>query len=620
MGGSHSDPTANQETNSGYHHSYRRSSEPPSGLPSSRRERCQCSRRERKLEKQLKECAAKLEECEAKLEQHESLKIRLFHKLKEAKEYAGAEELYRETMTGRDLAKSEETVVLDLKYSFAEMLIEQKKFQEAEPISREVWEIRKRDPAPTSKDSEASHRQLCSVLCNVGKHKDAEYMQRIIYQKEPMDRWALENGDEVCQRLREQGKIQRAKEMQQEVWEERLKQPSPRDERTVRSGLCLIGFLEELVATIDQRGDTDTDRIDNASHKQAFECEIERTLRRIWAAGVWPESNKDILGAGHKLGTILLHHKKFPDAETIFTRVWEGRKQQFGDRDPSTLSTGSMLGKSVLYQRRQESYLRAVNILADIWLFKKTVMNNGDTEVMSIGEDLAHAYHSLRDWPNAEQVHSWIVDQKEQRGFPMQDIDDARWRLGHILYDQGTNKHGDAENIFRRLYQQWKMSSTNPNLTLQCGQMLAQSLSTQDGKANDALEVALDVHNRRASSAERGLPYLDSGHLCGSLLIKVENFGEAERILDPVWNIQTERIEEQKRRLECGHLYGQALAKNHKYSDARKILDTVAAGQEATLPAGSPEIAETHQLREKVQKEVKRTIPRNRRKGYPRFF
>ena len=645
---SDSDPLPEHGNNSGYHTSSYTSSEPSPELYGSIRE---CSSKDKKYHydranrepedwrKQLQTCQRRLKDCQSAKEaaaevaegEIESLRIRLFHSLKETKKYDDAEKLYHEivkqydgaenlndvTVTCKHPIKSENTVILDLKHSFAGMLIEQKKFQEAEPISKAVWEKRKHCPGPPSEAFKASHRQLCSILCAVGRHRDAEKIHLGMYQRETMDDWALENGDEVCQRRKEQGEIERAKDMQREVWKERLRQHGPRDSFTIRSGLRLVGFLEKLVDTIDHQGGNDAKRRHHISCKQAYECEIEVILREIWDTRLHPEPTTDILDAGHKLGVVLFLQNKFSDAEVIFIPVWEGKKRRLGDRDGSTMSTGNMLGKALYRQGKQETYLRAVDILRGIWLARQTMMMNGDSEAISSGEDLAQTYRSLGDWPNAERAYKWIVHQKVHKlGCPTREIDDARWNLGQTLFKQGINKDHETELVLGDLYRQWNTSSPNSNLTLECGQMLAQSLSTQNGRTQEALDVALDVFNGRGASGERNLAYLDSGRLYGSLLLEVEKYAEAERILESMWEHQAERTEDQKMRLKCGHLYGQVLAKRHKYPDAKRILDAVAAAQGAILPAGVPEIAKTLRLLEDVMRQEKERKRVKRNSGW----
>lgn len=229
-------------------------------------------------------------------------------------------------------------------------------------------------------------------------------------------------------------------------------------------------------------------------------------------------------------------------------------------------------------------------------------MKSGDIEAISSVGDLAQAYFSLGNWSNAEHAYRWIVHQKaHKRGCPTRDIDDARWKLGQTLYKQGVEKNRETEMVLGELYQQWNASSPNSNLTLQCGQMLAQSLSTQSGRNDKAMEVAFDIFNRMRALPERGVAYLDSVRLYGSLLLEVESFAEAERMLESVWVHQADGNEEQKVRLTCGQLYGQALTKKHKYPDAKRVLEAVAQAQEA-VSAGALEIADTRRLLEDVNR------------------
>ena len=560
-----------------------------------------------KTRRELKECQTEKKAFE---EVAESRGVRLFHSLKEAKRYDEAENLYKEILNGKKPTKIEDEVVLQLKHLFAAMLIEQKRFQDAEPISQEVWEERRNCPGPPSEDFKESHRQLCSIFCALGRYKDAERMHRSMYNRDIKDPWALENGDEVCQRLREQGETKWAKTLQEEVWEERLKQHGPRDGLTIKSGMRLIGFLEQLVATIDNQDGTDAERRFNIRQKQAFECEIEVVLRRIWDTRLHPKPATDILNAGHKLGVVCFLQNRFSDAEAIFIPVWEGKKDRFGDKNPSTVSTGSMLGKTLCRQERPETYRRAVNILQDIW---HTMIKNGDAEVIPCGEDLAQAYSSIGDWPNAERAYAWIFQYKEQRHYPTQEIGVARWNLGKTLYEQGMDKHNQAQAILDGLYQQWRANPPDPSLTLECGSMLARLLSAQDERIEDALSVARDVFSGRHASLERGVAYLDSGYLYGQLLVKKKMLEEAERILGSIWEHQAQGDEEQEVRLKCGYLLGQALVKRQKYSDAKRILEAVAEAQGA-VSAGVLEMAETRKFLEKINrlKKEKRNSGRRR--------
>ena len=514
-------------------------------------------------------------------------------------------------MKGRDPTENED--ILDLNHSFAALLVEQKKFHDAKPISMVVWEKREEDPGPLSEVSKESHRQLCSILRAVGNHKEAEKMHKSMYDSRPTDAWTLENGDEICQRLIEQGEIEEAKLMQDKVWKKRLNQNGPRDGLAIRSGLRLIGLLEQLIATIDNQDGNEVERERNISHTHALKCDIGVVLRRIWDARPQTELTSDVLKAGHMLGDFVFRKEdrldRFADAEAIFTPVWEGKRRQLGDGHASTLSAGRMLGKTLCCQGEPETYRRAVDILPGIW---RTMMMNGNPEAISTGEDLGLAYRSMSDWLNAENVYRWIVHQKTHTGCPTQEIEDARWLLAQTLYKQATNKHREAQMILGGLYQHWNANSRDSCKTLDCGYMLARLLSTQPERAEETRKVASDVFNERCASLEKGAAYVDSGYLYGSLLEKDGKLEDAESILRSVWEDEPVVTEDQKARLRCGHLIGQILIKRRKYSEAKKILEAVVEAQEAAS-AGILEKSETRRLLEEAVNKLKKGKPKGRR-------
>ena len=515
---------------------------------------------------------------------------------------------------GSESDTNDDAKILGLKHTFAEMLIEQQKFKEAEPISKEVWERWKHCPDTLSEDSQKSHRQLCAILRALGKFKDAERMHNDMYQRELKDEWALENGDEVCQTLKEQKEFKKAKDLQEEVWKKRQEKQSDR-ELTIQSGLRLIGFLEELIKPVDYEGGTEAEKKFVSSTRQAWNYELEVTLEKIWNMRLELESNVNILDVGHKWGVLHLQDEKFLDAERILASVWESKKRELGEKNESTMSSGSMFGSTICRQGKQEHYPDAVKILEPIWLARQRGTKRCDAGALSNFKDLAKAHCSLGNLRHGECVYSWIYQQKHQGSYPQLEIDEALWDLGVTLHKQGSDKDPEVVSVLGDLHRRWHSIAHNPDETLQCGQMLAQSLSTQDGRIDEALRIAQDVFGMREVSEKRELAYLESAQLYGSLLLKVERHGDAGNVLRPAWECQPGDPKEQKLRLKCGHLYGQALAKRHKYTTAKRILQAVATDQKGALLAGCSEIIETRRLLEEVIRQEKgwkkgRTKPR----------
>ena len=581
----------------------------------------------------LERCRSDLEQCRSDLEQCRSEKkdqsIQLFQCLKDQKKYDKAEELYYEilkkydvgeelhdlTERGRGPDTKDDTKILGLNHTFAEMLIEQQKFAEAEPRSRAVWERRKHCPGTPSEDIQKSHRQLCSVLRARGNFKDAERMHNDMYQREPKDDWALENGDEVCQTLKEQKEFRKAKDLQEEVWKTRLEKRSPR-ELTIQSSLRLIGFLEELGKPSDYVGGTEAEKRLASSARQAWKDELEVTLREIWRTRLQPEPNANILDVGHKLGVLLFQDRKFLEAEEFLASVWESKKRELGETNESTMSSGSMLGSTILRQGTQGNYSKAVDILRPIFVTRQEGTGSCNAETISSIRDLAQAYYALGKLQDSEIVYDWICHQMQQGDYKALEVERVRWELGITLHKQGKDKNQKAILVLKEMYERWKREAHNPDETLTCGQMLAQSLSNQDGKTDEALMVAQDVFEKREVSERRGVAYLESAQLYGSLLLEVGRYEDAGSVLHWAWECQPGNPQEQKLRLKCGHLFGQALAGRHKYSTAKRTLEAVAA----TLTPGSPELKETRQLLEDVIQQEKvwkkgRTRTKARPKG-----
>ena len=530
-------------------------------------------------------------------EEIESLKIRLFGAARSAKHYDEAEKLYHEVVTDKELSMSDDAKILEIRFSFAGMLVEQGKFEVAEPISRAVWDKRKDPSGDLSEAAKDSHRQLCSILGSMQRFHEAEGMHRTMYHKEWKDAWALENADEVCRVLAKQQHYEKAKTMQRDVWEERQKQLGRRHELTIQSGALVIEFLEKEIASINTHGGSEAQRRYDNHRRRTLESEHEVMLDKIWATRAHPELNIEILNAGHHLGTIHFQRAEFEKARTTLESVWEGRKIQCGETDVSALSTGGMLGKALRFQGTRESIPRAIHILKGVWDARRSNSKSSAAETISSGEDLGQLYFFLSDFPRAEPIYKWIVDQKSHNhGQTAPETLEARWCLAQILYKQGVSKTREAQIVLTELYNHWKLSSPRSGMTSQCGYMLAHSLSTQEEKSDEALDVIHGVFDRKIALGEKDQCYLNSGKMFASLLTRVKDHPEAEKVLELLWDYEVKETEEARTRLTCGILYGQCLHAQQKYGKAKEILESVAEAQKTDLPAGDPQIAEAQEL------------------------
>ncbi|KAL6714709.1 hypothetical protein ACLMJK_008134 [Lecanora helva] len=566
------------------------------------------------LEQLLEETKTKLQEVEEEKKKAdeeaqveiESLKIRLFHSVKAAKNYEEAEKLYHEVVTDKDLSMSDDAKILDIRHSFAAMLMEQSKFEAAEPISRAVWEQRKGSSDDLSEEAKQTHRQLCSILESLQRFEDAERMHRSMYHKQWKDAWALENGDKVCQVLAGQQQYEKAKTTQHDIWVERQKQLGQRGELTIQTSTRVLQFLERQIASASSEGGSRAQQKYANQRKRVLKDEHEVVLESVWAIHAQPESNAEILNAGHQLGVIHFHRAEFETARAVLEAVWEGRKIKFGETDPNTLTTGSMLGNALRFQGTRESVPWAIKILTGVWLARRSTLKSTDDQTITSGEDLAQFYYSLSELANAEPIYKWIVEQKSHKYGPTaSETLEARWHLSQILYEQGDIRNREAQSVLGGLYNHWRLSSPRSAMTSQCGYMLAHSLSTEDEKLNEALDVARGVYDRKIALGETDPCFLNTGRLLGVMLMKAEDLSEAQKILGQLWDCQTKDFEELRIRLACGTLLGQCLSTQQKYPEAKDVLESLAEIQKAEFPADDPCIAETLILLDNLNESTK---------------
>ncbi|MCJ1455818.1 hypothetical protein MMC28_006174 [Mycoblastus sanguinarius] len=540
----------------------------------------------------------------------EALKIRLFNSLKIAKLYEEAESTYLDVISHHPTDTDTPDAIVDLKYSFVQMLTEQWKFEKAEKIAREVWEKRKKFN-PLCEATKMSHRQMCSILGALGRFEECESMHRLVYHEGPKDAWALENGDGICNVLAQQGEYENAKMVQGVIWKERQKHDGLRHELTIRSGLAGIHFLEILVASIGNERRREAGEERNLLRKQVFQNEIEQMLRDIWDVRVPSEQINEVLDVGHKLGTILVAQGKFADAEGVFSEAWEGKKFNFGETSMQAMSTGSMLARALRLQGTRDKSERAAAIYQSIWDAQKSALKEDYDETMSVGDDLAQTLYLLEDYAGAELIYRRILDHKAKRyDRTIPKLLDVRYNLGQAIYMQGPDQYREAAKLFRDVYDKWNIESPRSATTLECGHMLAETLAGEVESLDVAVGVIRDVFTRRKNYSEKGSLYLKSGHLYGKLLLEQQQYHDAQRILKKLWDHRVdgadESPEEKRVRLRCGYLYGQSLFKDQKFILAKEVLESVANVQEGAFPAGAVEAVETSQLLEKARNKIPR--------------
>lgn len=570
---------------------------------------------------------------EATEDRFHEMRIQIFHDKAATKDYEEVERLYQTIVVEKELEASDDPIILKIKHSYAEALLEQEKFKEAEVVSKAIWDKKKKNlDSPVPEETIQTHRQLCAIYSARGKFKEAVKMHRKVYDREPKDAWALENGDEVCQKLAAHGKFQEARLAQEDVREERYDFDGPRHELTIQSGLREIEFCEKMIAKVDEAAGSDAEET-LVQAKKSSEVAIKAVLRKLWEEREQPgpEKNNDILNSGLRLGDIYMSEEKFAEAEAVLTGVWAGRKQDPGEKDLDTLSIGSKVGKALMSQGGLENHQRAAVIFDGIWEAKKSLLRKSDDQTISSAEDLLSALWCLEDWPKSGGVSEWILDRKRKKckGTGPETVD-VQFKLGQALFNQGRSKWNQAEPVLRLLFQQLRAGDPESSLIVPCGHMLAQILYLQKAlltpkdseedealelmlkaRTNDILEVIREVFVRRESSEERDIWFIFDGRLYGELLLEVKNLSDAERVLGAVWEHPVEGPDEKKLHLNCGHLYAQSMMRDSEdpkagegLEKAKGVLETVLEAQKELFPPKSEEAMETKTLLKEVRERL----------------
>lgn len=549
-------------------------------------------------------------------------KLELFESWKSAGDFDKAEKFYDDLLANdlaEDIGAENAEMILNLKQSYVDMLIKQGgRFEKALGLAKEVWDMRKgADPVPDI--SRKCHRQLCSIYASLNKPEEAERMHKLAYEwyKGREDAWALENGDECCNQLAQQHKYDEAALMQANVWTERQRATDfgPRHPETIKSGKSRISLLEkQSVMLADQAGSESENNL-RRSERETCEHKIDQALQYIWDTAENPERESEILDVGHKLGDRLLAAKRFSEAETVLTQVWQGRRLETNDADAQTMSTGRLLAAAVKLQGSTERYQRAAAIYWQIWKDCKHVFGEGDGETISVGIDLAATLYLLGQYSSdggAEEIYGWVLEQNQFTS--RQDastIMDVRYNLGRAMYHQGQAKYAKATGLLQNVYDQWYETSPDAVSIRECGRLLVEIYKHQ--KAVDPIKAIFDGRKRLET---RGMLYLQSGYAYGKLLVEQENYELAREPMESLWGYEATLPREKELRLRCGRLYGQTLLKLEQYDLARDVLQAVMEAQTGVFRAGTSEANKVSQLLGEAQQAIPaRKIPKLPRKN-----
>ena len=430
-----------------------------------------------------------------------SQRIELFESWKAAGDFDRAEKFYEGLLANDfvgDIGSENAETILNLKQSYVDMLIKQGgRLEKALDLAKEVWDKRQA-PDPMPDVSKECHRHLCSIYASLNRPEEAERMHKLAYEwyRGRDDAWALENGDQCCEKLAQQHKYDEAALMQANIWAERQKPANggPRHPDTIRSGKSRIALLEKLSATLTDQAGTESEKNMRRSERETCEHKIDQALQYIWNDAENPEQEIEFLDVGQKLGHRLLARQRFPEAEAVLKQVWQGRKplleqnRLVSPQDTSTvLDVRYNLGRA-MYHQGQVKYTEAAGLLQSVY---------------DHWYDMSPNTHSIRE------CGRFLLEiyKHQKTGEPVKAIFDGRKQLATrgILYLQSGYAYGKllveqenhelAREPMRSL---WEYEATSPKereFCLRCGRLYGQTLLKleQYDLAQDILQAVLEA-------------------------------------------------------------------------------------------------------------------------------
>lgn len=542
-----------------------------------------------------------------------------------AARFGEAESIYREIIN--PIPTSDRGSKSELMYEYAEMMMEQKKYEEAEHVARAVFEHRMsrvEAGGQWSQELMMSHRQLSSALCHQdspAKKNQAIRMHRDIWDDDFPHAWKAENGDRVCQILAQQKRYDDAERMQLEVWEERSRKAGIRDEATMLSASKRIDMMDGAISMLDQSPD-EKDVV-----KDYLEKRIRDFLAVIWESVKLPETDAKMLTFGHRLGEAHYQRNQYAKAGDIFKQVWEGRKKSLGDNHCETLACGQRLGE-IYYKRadytkardifeqlcdgekrsrgdadpktlesghllgeiyfKQDEFEKAQDIFEQVWKRKRKILGNSDPKTLECGHRLGEVYFKQEEFVKAQDMFEqvWKGKRKSTGDTDPKTLEYGHW-LGGVHYDR--KQYADAEIVFDHVWdgRKSRLGDNDPG-TLASGHQLAKSICAQahgnHAKSFKGLALLEDLWGARkleleatspnAVSSNSSLAAVETGYMYGSLLMECGKLREAEEVLKPLWELKVTPAVEASQ-LYVGHFWGSCLAKQGHYTKAREVLESV---------------------------------------------
>ncbi|MCJ1463069.1 hypothetical protein MMC07_001674 [Pseudocyphellaria aurata] len=556
------------------------------------------------------------------------LREQLFAARKAEKRFAEAESIYHEIID--PLPPQDRGAKSNLMYEFADMLIEQKNYAQAEVVAQEALGHRKshvKTDGQGSMEVKLSFRQLSSALFHQDsekKQKQAMEMHRQIWENDAPHDWKAENGDRLCQIYAHQKKYDPAQRIQYEVWEERRRKCGIRHEATMNSALQRIAMLDGIMSALDKEHRCHPEK---DVEKEFWKKKIIDFLREIWNSGKEAaETDAKVHDIGHRLGESLDQRMEYLKAGEIFKQVWEGRKKSLGDKDIKTLDCGHRLGE--IYWK-QKDYVNAGEVFEQVLQGKKESLGDTNPKTLECGHRLGEIRYQQKRYDKAMDVFSQVwIGRNSSPGDKNLHVLASGHRLGEIHLIR--KEYPKAETVLSQVWnaRQSNLGESHPE-TVESAHQLATSIYAQadsdKGKLAQGIifskgrwKASMPILEKSTASSSSFLGAFDNSFMYGSLLVKSGYIPDAEKVLQPLWELKV-GPEAETLQLRVGHFWGICLARQNHYARAREVFESVRHRRSAASDPNLEDCLDTAKelknvcdLIEVEEKRLKTKIPKKR--------
>ncbi|XRB16584.1 EF-hand domain-containing protein [Pseudoscourfieldia marina] len=427
----------------------------------------------------------------------------------------------------------------ELLMDVAELLRQQGKYDDAEPLHREALDGRRRELGDAHPDTLMSINNLALLLDDQGKYADAESLYR-----EALDGSRRDLGDadprtlvfisNLATLLTQQGKYDDAEPLHREALDGRRRELGYAHPDTLMS-------INNLAALLDDQGKY-------ADAESLYRKALDGSRRDLG------DADPRTLVFISNLAELLRKQGKYDDAEPLHREALDGRRRELGYAHPDTLMSINNLAALL---DDQGKYADAESLYREALDGSRRDLGDADPRTLVFISNLAELLRKQGKYDDAEPLHREALDgRRRELGYAHPDTLMSINNLAALLDDQG--KYADAESLYREALDGYRreLGDAHPS-TLMSISNLAVFLNEQ-GKNADAeplFREALDGRRRVLGDAHPD--YALSCYNIANLLMEQEKFSEAAIYLD-----------------QAAHAYEQSYGTDHEEArDARAIAD-----------------------------------------------